>query len=186
MDDIDVTEPVIPGDQTGQNFPQGKNQNDPLFLSNSDHPGMQLVSTHFNGSNFPSWNRQVKMALGAKMKLGFINGMCPRPLETHDDYQRWIKADFMVMSWIINSMVADIAEGFIYTESSEELWKEVFERFSESNAPLIYQLQKELCNLRQENLSIAAYYGKLKKIWDELQMLEGVPTCVCGALKNCS
>ncbi|GJS73700.1 ankyrin repeat-containing protein [Tanacetum coccineum] len=53
--------------------------NDPLYISNSDHPGMVLTLTPFNGSNFLGWSRTVKMALGAKLKLGFINGTCVKP-----------------------------------------------------------------------------------------------------------
>lgn len=45
-----------------------------LQLQNLDHPAMSLVSTPMNGSNYLSWSRAVHIALGAKMKLGFING----------------------------------------------------------------------------------------------------------------
>lgn len=44
------------------------------------------------------------MALGAKMKVGFINGGCIKPCEIDDDYDGWQRCDYMVMSWIINSM----------------------------------------------------------------------------------
>ena len=48
--------------------------NDPLFLYNSDHPGMVLVTAPLTGKNFLTWSRSIKIALGAKMKLGFIDG----------------------------------------------------------------------------------------------------------------
>nr|GEV11752.1 hypothetical protein [Tanacetum cinerariifolium] len=38
-----------------------------------DHYGMVLTNTPFNGGNFLGWSRNVKMALGAKLKLGFID-----------------------------------------------------------------------------------------------------------------
>ncbi|PWA76283.1 Phloem protein 2-like protein [Artemisia annua] len=53
--------------------------NDPLYIASSDHPGMALTNTQFNGSNFHGWSRNVKMALGAKLKLGFIDGSCAKP-----------------------------------------------------------------------------------------------------------
>ena len=123
-------------------------QYNPLHLSLSDHPGMQLVATKFTGSNFVTWNRGIRMALGAKTKLGFINGCCARPDEDSDDLERWIRADFMVMCWIINSMVSEIGEGFIFVSSAKELWNEIKDRYAESNDPLIYQLGRELSNLK--------------------------------------
>lgn len=45
----------------------------------------------------------------------------------------------MVMSWIVNSMTSDIAENFMYLNSSKDVWDEIVERYDESNAPLVYQ-----------------------------------------------
>ncbi|XP_057248988.1 uncharacterized protein LOC130590526 [Beta vulgaris subsp. vulgaris] len=35
-------------------------------------------------------------------------------------------------------------------------------------------------------MTIVSYYGKLKKLWDEMQCLRLFPSCSCGAMKNCS
>ena len=43
----------------------------------------------------------------------------------------------MVFSWILNAMSKEIVESIIYANSTKELWKEVEDRLSESNAPLI-------------------------------------------------
>ena len=59
--------------------------NDPLHIASSDHPGNALTNTPFNGSNFLGWSRNVKMALGAKLKLGFIDGSCPKPAITDEN-----------------------------------------------------------------------------------------------------
>lgn len=100
-------------------------------------------------------------------------------------YDWWIHAGYMVMYWIINSMNSDIAESFMYVTSSKKLWDEITERFSESNAPLIYQLHMELSNMRQENICVTTYYGKLRRIWGELARLEAPLTCQCGAMSDC-
>nr|GEV95713.1 sulfotransferase 16 [Tanacetum cinerariifolium] len=63
------------------NSTTSKSINDLLYISNSDHPGMVLTNTPFNGSNFLGWSHTVKMALGAKFKLGFINETCVKPAE---------------------------------------------------------------------------------------------------------
>ena len=50
---------------------------DPLHLASFDHPVMVLTNTPFNGGNFLGWSRNVKMALGAKLKLGLLMVLVP-------------------------------------------------------------------------------------------------------------
>ncbi|GJV28575.1 retrovirus-related pol polyprotein from transposon TNT 1-94 [Tanacetum coccineum] len=133
--------------------------NDPLYIASSDHPGMVLTNTPFNGSNFHGWSRNVRMALGAKLKLGFIDGSCVKPDVGDVELQRWIRCDYM---------------------------KEISERYGQSNGPLVYQLERELSKISQGNLTIASYFNKLKKCWDELQNINGLPTCDCGKIRECT
>nr|GEU80080.1 hypothetical protein [Tanacetum cinerariifolium] len=65
--------------------------NDPLYIASSDHSGMVLTNTPFNGTNFHRWNRNVRMTLGVKLKLGFINGFCPKPGAEDANLQRRIR-----------------------------------------------------------------------------------------------
>ncbi|XP_010677719.1 uncharacterized protein LOC104893320 [Beta vulgaris subsp. vulgaris] len=159
---------------------------DPYFIVTSDNPTSSLVSTVFSGTNFVRWRRNVKRGLIAKNKEGFINGEIVKPDVVSKDYQKWKRADFMVVSWILSSMSSELADDFGYIESVVDLWKELNERFGQTNGPLVYQLKKEIDNLKQENMTIVSYYGKLKKLWDEMQCLRVFPSCSCGVLKNCS
>ncbi|KAL0393287.1 UNVERIFIED_CONTAM: hypothetical protein Sradi_2551500 [Sesamum radiatum] len=73
-----------------------------LKIQPSDNPGMSLVSNPLNGRNFLSWSRSIKIVLGAKMKLGLINGKIPKPAEDDEELEQWIRADCMVTSWLLN------------------------------------------------------------------------------------
>jgi len=44
----------------------------------------------------------------------------------------------------------------------------------------LYQLQKEISELYQGSDSVAVYYTKLKKLWEDLSDLSEVPECKCG------
>ena len=70
---------------------------DPLCLSSSDFPGMQLVNVKLNGSNFQKWSRAVKISRKTKTKLGFIDGSCARPDLDSPDYNQWIRCDNMLL-----------------------------------------------------------------------------------------
>lgn len=70
----------------------------------------------------------------------------------------------MVTSWILNSIDPGISDAFLYVNSSHQLWEELNERFGQSNGPLLYQIEKEISSLSQDNESIDVYYTKLKKL----------------------
>ncbi|KAK9676691.1 hypothetical protein RND81_11G093700 [Saponaria officinalis] len=124
---------------------------DPLYLSSSDFPGMQLVSTFFNGTNYLSWSRGIMLALGSKNKQGFLNGTTAKPASTSAKLQQWTRSDNMVRCWILNSIDSGIKEGFLSAKSSKILWDEIQERYGQSNGPLLFQLKKELRSVTQEN-----------------------------------
>ncbi|XP_074267232.1 uncharacterized protein LOC141590551 [Silene latifolia] len=66
-------------------------------------------------------------------------------------------------------------EGFINGDITEPE-----ERYGQSNAPLLFQLKKELRNLGQDSDSVVEYYNKLKRRWDEIEEVEGIPECTFG------
>uniref|UniRef100_A0A7C8YQ79 Retrotransposon Copia-like N-terminal domain-containing protein n=1 Tax=Opuntia streptacantha TaxID=393608 RepID=A0A7C8YQ79_OPUST len=147
---------------------------------------MQLVSTKLTGVNFQRWSRAVKIALRTKVKLGFIDGSCAMPDPASATYSQWIKCDYMVVSWLLNSIAPELADAFLYANSARELWDELTERFGQSNGPLLYQIQKEIEDLYQSNDSVAVYYTKLKKLWDELADLSESPVCTCTHNASCN
>uniref|UniRef100_A0A803LCR8 Retrotransposon Copia-like N-terminal domain-containing protein n=1 Tax=Chenopodium quinoa TaxID=63459 RepID=A0A803LCR8_CHEQI len=156
---------------------------DPYYLGSSDHSSTTLGSIIFNGNNYLNWSRSVKMALGAKNKLGFINGKISKPSPDSDDYEKWIRNDYMIRCWLSASVSPSIAQQLLLCESSKAFWDELLEIYGEINAPQLYLLKKELNNLQQNDLSVGDYYAKLRSYWDEINNLEPLPECSCGAMR---
>ncbi|KAK9672729.1 hypothetical protein RND81_12G120300 [Saponaria officinalis] len=92
----------------------------------------------------------------------------------------------MVSCWLINSMLPEIKEGFMSSRSTKQLWTELRERYGQTNAPLLYQLKKDLRNITQENTSVVEYYNKIKRLWDDIEELESIPECTCGVVAKCT
>lgn len=157
---------------------------DPLTLQNSDHPGMSLTTSQLSGNNYLTWSRSINIALGAKTKLGFIDGRCKRSEDGKPTFEQWQKVDCLVRSWILNSITKDIVEAFLYVDTARELWDELKERFDECNGPLLYQIQRKISTVTQGSLTVAQYYMKLKKFWDEMACLTPVLECTFGVAKN--
>ncbi|KAK6150364.1 hypothetical protein DH2020_015296 [Rehmannia glutinosa] len=150
---------------------------DPFRLYSSDHPGLSLVTSQLTGNNYLSWRRAMLIALGAKTKLGFIDGKIDVPEEDSPKYDQWRKVDSIVISWILNSISKDLVDAFIYSNSAKELWDDIAKRFGDCNGPMIYQLERDIANMNQRNIFVVEYFTKLKKLWDELACLMPLPIC---------
>ncbi|KAM1349391.1 hypothetical protein ACFX10_003533 [Malus domestica] len=155
----------------------------PLFIHHSDHPSMMLVSKPLNGDNYSTWSRAMRISLSAKNKLGFVDGTVTQPSEKTKpaDHATWQRCNDMIVAWIINSIDSEISDSILYMTDAHAIWEELRERYSQSNAPRIFQLQRDIASLTQDQLSVAAYYTKLKKLWDELASYNDSTSCTCGA-----
>ncbi|KAL4582809.1 hypothetical protein LXL04_007369 [Taraxacum kok-saghyz] len=157
---------VVTSDSTPQN-PNSAPNNSVNNFKNND-PSMFLVSTHLTGNeNFMQWKFSIRIALGAKKKIGFIDGTTKKPDTEGSDLDDWIK----------------IVSAFVFSTTARDLWLDLEEHFGESNGPLIYQLQREIASINQGDSSLSKYYTKLKQLWDQLSCLVVMPSCTCGFAK---
>ncbi|XP_073036794.1 uncharacterized protein [Primulina eburnea] len=155
----------------------------PYFLHHSDNPGLTLVSQSLTGDNYSSWSRAMKIALSVKNKLGFIDGTIVKPSEAESNLINfWTRNNNIVISWILNSVSKEISASVLFSESAVDIWEDLKERFQQSNGPRIFQLRRDLVNLRQEQQSVSVYFTKLKALWEELNNFR--PVCNCGRC-NC-
>ncbi|WJZ95109.1 hypothetical protein VitviT2T_013901 [Vitis vinifera] len=134
----------------------------PYFTHHSDHPGLVLISKSLNGDNYSAWKRAMILALNSKNNLGFVNGSIKAPSEEIDPegYATWSRCNDMVHSWIVNTFNPEIVDNVIYYSTAHEVWEDLCERFSQSNAPRIFEIQRDIACLRQKQLSVSAYYTK--------------------------
>ncbi|KAM7473386.1 hypothetical protein LguiB_020629 [Lonicera macranthoides] len=78
----------------------------------------------------------------------------------------------MVHSWLLNTLDPKIANSVIYYPTAHEVWEDLRERYSQKNAPRIFEIQRDIASFRQNQLSVSAYYSKLKGFWDKLAALD--------------
>nr|XP_009795207.1 PREDICTED: uncharacterized protein LOC104241936 [Nicotiana sylvestris] len=158
----------------------GINISNPLYMHPYDNPGATLVPAPFDGFGYRSWRRSVMRALSVKNKLGFINGDCKRPDLDSPNFRLWERCDDMVTSWILNSLTKEIADSVEYVADAFELWRELEDRYDQTNGTKLYQIQKEINDLSQGSLDITSYYTKMKKLWEELNTLIAKSHCTCN------
>ncbi|XP_015963417.1 uncharacterized protein LOC107487313 [Arachis duranensis] len=156
-----------------------------LLLQSDDHPGLVLVSQPLQEDNYAFWCRSMRLALSEKRKICFIDGSLSKPDPVLDLAlaESWQCTNDIVTTWLLNATSKDIATSVIYAGSAVLLWQDLETRFSQSNAPRIFELNRSLMSLTQDSLSVSQYFTKLKILWEELNTFKPVVSCSCGGVK---
>lgn len=118
--------------------------------------------------------------------MGIITGSVKQHEDKDSiDGQKWITYDYLVSSWITNSIKVEYVEAFIQTPTAALLWKDINDRYGQRSETVIYQLEREVQNINQGSSFVNEYFNKTKKIWDELYSINTsliceCKTCICG------
>jgi gag-polypeptide of LTR copia-type/Retrotransposon gag protein len=126
---------------------------------------LRLTTIPLNETNYEIWSRAITKSLKGRGKIGYIDGTKIKPTgeNTEATGEEWEICDNQVSTWILNSIESNLSSQFIYTNTALELWTEIKSRFcQETNFVRIFQLKQQLSQLKQENLSISKYVGRLK------------------------
>lgn len=130
----------------------------------------------------------MAISLSVKNKMDFVDGSLPKPNESVPiKLKLWIRNNNIVISWLLNSISIEIPASMIYLNTAESIWKELKERFQQSNGPRIFQIKRDLMNLVQVQDSVSIYFTKLKVYWEELANYNSNCTCglcVCGGARE--
>lgn len=106
-------------------------QTSPYFVHPSDGPGSVTVLPKLTGSNYHSWARIMKRALGGKMKIEFIDESLLVPADSFDpSLHAWNRCNMLVHSWIMNSVSDSISQSIVFMENALDVWNNLKERFS--------------------------------------------------------
>ncbi|XP_074297203.1 uncharacterized protein LOC141627900 [Silene latifolia] len=152
-------------------------------LSNSDGVSAKITHVMLIGSNYTEWSKGFRNGLGAKRKLGFVDGSLKRPVGSAD-LEDWSTANYTVIAWIFNTIDSTIRSSISYRDTAVELWDDIRNRFSRGNGIKVYQLESEISDCKQKDEeSVMEFYGSLKKLWDDVNDYDALPTCDCSGCK---
>jgi hypothetical protein len=142
-------------------------QSSPFFVHPGDGPSSVTVTPVLNGSNYHSWARAMRRALGAKMKLEFVDGTIPPVLDEFDPtYRSFNRCNMLVLSWILNSVSPSISQSIIFMDNAIDVWNDLKERFSQGDLVRVSELMQEIYALQQDSKSVTTFYSELKILWE--------------------
>ncbi|XP_075101634.1 uncharacterized protein LOC142177072 [Nicotiana tabacum] len=154
----------------------------PFYIHLSDNLGGQLVSVLFSGCGFILWRNNMLTSLSAKNKISLLDGRVNQPTPDYPYYPYWERCNDMVKAWITNSVSRKIAASVMCFKTTKEVWKDVNERFGQSNGSKYIEIQREINSTAQGSSDITSYFPKMRSLWDELNSSYVGPVCSCGAL----
>ncbi|XP_059316433.1 uncharacterized protein LOC132067265 [Lycium ferocissimum] len=153
-----------------------------FYVRPSDSPGNRLVYDIFDGNKFVLWHRNMLIALSAKNKLGILTGKEAQPTPESPSYPYWEQCNDMVIAWITNSLYKDISSSLMGFSTAKDIWTDINKRFGQSNGSKYIQLQRELDTITHGSSDIAAYFTRLRTLWDKLSNAYVGPDYSYGAL----
>ncbi|XP_074346317.1 uncharacterized protein LOC141685090 [Apium graveolens] len=127
----------------------------------------------------------MMLTLSAKNKLMFVNGTVVRPATGTTEYKAWERCNDLVISWILFNLDETIARSVLFLKSARELWKDLEDRFGFASITQIYSLEQKLSELTQGQQSVSEFYTRIKTLWDSIDDIQPLPTCVCTT-SNCT
>ncbi|XP_014522703.1 uncharacterized protein LOC106779158 [Vigna radiata var. radiata] len=164
---------------------QSANPSSPFYLHPGENPGLSLIPQVLNENNYSSWSRSMRRALLSKNKIKFVDGSIKKPPRSEALFDAWERCNMMVLSWIIKTLSPQIAESVIYVEEAKELWDELKERFSKGDYFKISDLLQDIHSIRQGERGVNQFFTDLKILWEELESLRPIPTCICKTPCSC-
>ncbi|XP_072054255.1 uncharacterized protein [Arachis hypogaea] len=126
------------------------------------------------------------LALKLKNKLQFIDGSIRKPELDDALYESWERCNTLVVSWINRSLSAEISTSVIWNNVASDLRKDLKHRYCKGDRFRVAELEEEMYQMKQGELTVTTYFTKLKSIWEQLSGFKPVPDCVmCSETYGC-
>ncbi|KAM1885022.1 hypothetical protein ACFX14_037751 [Malus domestica] len=142
------------------------------------------VTVKLDDSNYVTWNFQMGLLLEGNGIFGFVDGSIPCPDKYHDsdfedetvtnshhitdDYKVWKIHDKALMTFITATLSTAALSCVIGCQSSQEMWNNLRERFSNMTRTSIVQMKIDLQNIKKGSEFVDLYLRRIKDCRDQL------------------
>ena len=126
---------------------------------------VDVFGVHFTGKNYSTWEFQFRIFVMGKELWGHIDGSDPTPTEP-TKLAQWQVKDARVMTWILVSVDQLIVFNLRSYKIAKDMW-EYLKVFNQDNTARRFQLEYDIANYSQGNLSIQDYFSRFHSLWDE-------------------
>ena len=138
------------------------------------HENSLITPERLDDTNYIEWSLNAQNKIRGRKCWGFISGTKTAPKdENSEEYESWQDENCLVKSWLLDAMTKDIRSLFLHLGTTKKIWNVVKQTYSvDQDASKAYQLHCEVMSIRQNGESIIFYFGKLQKIWQQLDDID--------------
>ncbi|KAG6495050.1 hypothetical protein ZIOFF_042841 [Zingiber officinale] len=126
----------------------------------------ETLAIKFTEKNYATWEFQFRMFLKGKELWGHIDGSLMAP-ENAKDLGQWETKDARIISWLLGSIEAHMVNNLRPFNTAKEMWDYLKRIYHQDNTARGFQLELEIGNLSQGDLSIEQYYSGFLNLWGE-------------------
>ncbi|XP_058222135.1 uncharacterized protein LOC131332063 [Rhododendron vialii] len=138
-----------------------------------DNFSLDICHIKLDGTNYLSWSRTFTLAIEAKGMSEFIESPVTPPVEAVE-LKKFKSRKSLVMTWLFNSMRADIRHTFLLLDTPHQIWTTAVQTYSQQgNDAQCFELRKRLRTLEQNHRSVAVYFADLNGAWGEFDYYQG-------------
>ena len=112
----------------------------PYDLSSSDNPGSVISQPFLKGPNYNEWATNLRMALKARKKFGFVDGTLSQPHPDSDDLDDWWTNNALVLSWI-KLTITELVRYLSHLEIASDYWEHIRRRYSVNNGQRVQRIK---------------------------------------------
>ena len=102
----------------------------PYDLSSSDNSGSVISQPLLKGPNYNEWSTNLRMALKARKKFGFVDGSISQPHQDSEDLDDWWTNNALVLSWMKLTIAESVRSNLSHLEIASDYWEHNRRRYS--------------------------------------------------------
>nr|GFB24331.1 hypothetical protein [Tanacetum cinerariifolium] len=144
----------------------------PLHMNPNDSTSTSLNPFKLSGpENYRIWASVMKLALQARNKYAFVDGSCVKSTySTSYVLSARDRCNAVVLTWIMNSVSADVYMGLVYSVDAAIVWKDFESTYDKREFNALTKPPTCVCDANKE----LETHNKLMKL---MQFLMGLDEC---------
>ncbi|KAK2431390.1 hypothetical protein QL285_029617 [Trifolium repens] len=97
------------------------------------------------------------------------------PLVTAPNFSSWDKDDYVIITWLWNSISLEISRNCMFLPTAQAIWNYLSCSYSmKQDMSAWYDLKRKIFNTKQGNLPVTEYFGVLNSLWIELDQYQNL------------
>ncbi|KAJ0095189.1 hypothetical protein Patl1_15657 [Pistacia atlantica] len=120
----------------------------------------------FNGKNYAGWEFQFRMFVKGKELWGHLDRSSEAPTDPKE-LSLWESKDAKIASWLLNSIEPHMVNNLRGFTTVKAMWDYLRQIYYQDNSARKFQLELDIGNYRQGNLSIEQFYSGFINLWSD-------------------